>query len=43
MHRAPGPRLSFLRQFAIVQNGNPISTTWARRAQDRFALALARS
>jgi D-alanyl-D-alanine carboxypeptidase/D-alanyl-D-alanine-endopeptidase (penicillin-binding protein 4) len=27
--------------FAIVQNGHPISTTWARAAQDRFATALA--
>jgi D-alanyl-D-alanine carboxypeptidase/D-alanyl-D-alanine-endopeptidase (penicillin-binding protein 4) len=27
--------------FAIVQNGGPISTYWARRAQDRFATALA--
>jgi D-alanyl-D-alanine carboxypeptidase/D-alanyl-D-alanine-endopeptidase (penicillin-binding protein 4) len=27
--------------FAVVQNGHPISTTWARRAQDRFAVALA--
>lgn len=27
--------------FAVVQNGHPISTWWARRAQDRFALALA--
>lgn len=27
--------------FAVVQNGHPISTTWARTAQDRFALALA--
>lgn len=29
--------------FAIVQNGNPISTWWAREAQDRFAIALAGS
>jgi D-alanyl-D-alanine carboxypeptidase/D-alanyl-D-alanine-endopeptidase (penicillin-binding protein 4) len=27
--------------FAILQNGRPISTYWARLAQDRFALALA--
>jgi D-alanyl-D-alanine carboxypeptidase/D-alanyl-D-alanine-endopeptidase (penicillin-binding protein 4) len=27
--------------FAIVQNGHPISTWWARIAQDRFAQALA--
>jgi len=27
--------------FAVVQNGAPISTTWARTAQDRFAQALA--
>jgi len=27
--------------FAIIQNGRPISTYWARLAQDRFALALA--
>src|SRR5215211_62229 len=27
--------------FAVVQNGSPISTTWARTAQDRFAQALA--
>jgi D-alanyl-D-alanine carboxypeptidase/D-alanyl-D-alanine-endopeptidase (penicillin-binding protein 4) len=27
--------------FAVVQNGHPISTWWARRAQDRFAAALA--
>jgi D-alanyl-D-alanine carboxypeptidase/D-alanyl-D-alanine-endopeptidase (penicillin-binding protein 4) len=29
--------------FAILQNGSPVSTWWARRAQDRFAHALARS
>ena len=29
--------------FAILQNGRPISTYWARLAQDRFALALAAS
>ncbi len=29
--------------FAVIQNGRPISTYWARRAQDRFALALAAS
>jgi D-alanyl-D-alanine carboxypeptidase/D-alanyl-D-alanine-endopeptidase (penicillin-binding protein 4) len=27
--------------FAIIQNGRPISTRWARIAQDRFATALA--
>ncbi len=27
--------------FAIVQNGAPVSSFWARRAQDRFATALA--
>jgi D-alanyl-D-alanine carboxypeptidase/D-alanyl-D-alanine-endopeptidase (penicillin-binding protein 4) len=27
--------------FAVLQNGHPISTTWARTAQDRFAAALA--
>jgi serine-type D-Ala-D-Ala carboxypeptidase/endopeptidase (penicillin-binding protein 4) len=27
--------------FAIMQNGNPVSYWWARRAQDRFALVLA--
>jgi serine-type D-Ala-D-Ala carboxypeptidase/endopeptidase (penicillin-binding protein 4) len=27
--------------FAVIQNGHPISTWWAREAQDRFALALA--
>ena len=27
--------------FSIVQNGNPVSWTWARRAQDRFATVLA--
>jgi len=27
--------------FAIVQNGDPLSYWWARRAQDRFALVLA--
>jgi D-alanyl-D-alanine carboxypeptidase/D-alanyl-D-alanine-endopeptidase (penicillin-binding protein 4) len=27
--------------FAVLQNGSPISTTWARTAQDRFATALA--
>jgi PBP4 family serine-type D-alanyl-D-alanine carboxypeptidase len=29
--------------FAVLQNGDPISTTWARAAQDRFATALAAS
>jgi serine-type D-Ala-D-Ala carboxypeptidase/endopeptidase (penicillin-binding protein 4) len=27
--------------FSVLQNGAPISTLWARRAQDRFATALA--
>ena len=27
--------------FAIVQDGHPVSTWWAHRAQDRFATALA--
>jgi D-alanyl-D-alanine carboxypeptidase/D-alanyl-D-alanine-endopeptidase (penicillin-binding protein 4) len=27
--------------FSVVQNGSPISWTWARRAQDRFATVLA--
>ena len=27
--------------FAILQNGRPIATYWARLAQDRFATALA--
>ncbi|HEY6029449.1 MAG TPA: D-alanyl-D-alanine carboxypeptidase/D-alanyl-D-alanine-endopeptidase [Gaiellaceae bacterium] len=27
--------------FAVMQNGHPISTWWARHAQDRFATALA--
>jgi D-alanyl-D-alanine carboxypeptidase/D-alanyl-D-alanine-endopeptidase (penicillin-binding protein 4) len=27
--------------FAILQNGSPVSTYWARLAQDRFATALA--
>ena len=27
--------------FAILQNGHPVSTLWARRAQDRFAAVLA--
>jgi serine-type D-Ala-D-Ala carboxypeptidase/endopeptidase (penicillin-binding protein 4) len=27
--------------FAILQNGSPVSTYWARRAQDRFAAILA--
>jgi D-alanyl-D-alanine carboxypeptidase/D-alanyl-D-alanine-endopeptidase (penicillin-binding protein 4) len=29
--------------FAILHNGRPVSTTWARRAQDRFVLVLARA
>jgi D-alanyl-D-alanine carboxypeptidase/D-alanyl-D-alanine-endopeptidase (penicillin-binding protein 4) len=29
--------------FAVVQNGRPVSSFWARRAQDRFATVLARS
>jgi D-alanyl-D-alanine carboxypeptidase/D-alanyl-D-alanine-endopeptidase (penicillin-binding protein 4) len=27
--------------FSVVQNGQPVSATWARRAQDRFATVLA--
>ena len=27
--------------FSVLQNGNPVSSFWARRAQDRFASALA--
>lgn len=27
--------------FSVLQNGNPVSWTWARRAQDRFATVLA--
>ena len=36
----------FVRQryvFSVLQNGNPVSTFWARRAQDRFATVLAAS
>jgi len=29
--------------FALLQNGWPVSTTWARTAQDRFAAVLART
>jgi serine-type D-Ala-D-Ala carboxypeptidase/endopeptidase (penicillin-binding protein 4) len=29
--------------FSVLQNGNPVSSFWARRAQDRFATALAAS
>jgi len=29
--------------FSVLQNGNPVSWTWARRAQDRFATVLAAS
>jgi D-alanyl-D-alanine carboxypeptidase len=29
--------------FSILQNGWPVSWTWARRAQDRFATILAGS
>jgi D-alanyl-D-alanine carboxypeptidase/D-alanyl-D-alanine-endopeptidase (penicillin-binding protein 4) len=29
--------------FAVLQNGSPVSTYWARIAQDRFATALAAS
>lgn len=29
--------------FAVIQNGRPVSTWWARRAQDRFATVLAAS
>jgi len=25
----------------VLQNGSPVSSFWARRAQDRFATALA--
>jgi serine-type D-Ala-D-Ala carboxypeptidase/endopeptidase (penicillin-binding protein 4) len=28
--------------FAVLQNGNPLSYWWARHAQDRFAMVLAR-
>ena len=27
--------------FSVLQNGSPVSTYWTRRAQDRFATALA--
>ena len=27
--------------FSVLQNGNPVSSFWARRAQDRFATVLA--
>jgi hypothetical protein len=27
--------------FAVLQNGSPVSTYWARIAQDRFAATLA--
>jgi D-alanyl-D-alanine carboxypeptidase/D-alanyl-D-alanine-endopeptidase (penicillin-binding protein 4) len=27
--------------FSVLQNGNPVSSFWARRAQDRFATILA--
>jgi D-alanyl-D-alanine carboxypeptidase/D-alanyl-D-alanine-endopeptidase (penicillin-binding protein 4) len=27
--------------FSVLQNGNPVSYLWARRAQDRFATVLA--
>jgi serine-type D-Ala-D-Ala carboxypeptidase/endopeptidase (penicillin-binding protein 4) len=27
--------------FSVLQNGSPVSTYWARLAQDRFATALA--
>jgi D-alanyl-D-alanine carboxypeptidase len=29
--------------FVVVQNGHPISTTWAHKAQDGFATALVRA
>jgi D-alanyl-D-alanine carboxypeptidase/D-alanyl-D-alanine-endopeptidase (penicillin-binding protein 4) len=29
--------------FAVIQNGSPISSWWARRAQDRFVTVLAKS
>jgi D-alanyl-D-alanine carboxypeptidase/D-alanyl-D-alanine-endopeptidase (penicillin-binding protein 4) len=27
--------------FSVLQNGSPVSTFWARKAQDRFAAVLA--
>jgi serine-type D-Ala-D-Ala carboxypeptidase/endopeptidase (penicillin-binding protein 4) len=27
--------------FSVIQNGRPVSSWWARRAQDRFATVLA--
>jgi D-alanyl-D-alanine carboxypeptidase/D-alanyl-D-alanine-endopeptidase (penicillin-binding protein 4) len=27
--------------FSVIQNGSPVSTFWARKAQDRFAAVLA--
>ena len=27
--------------FAVLQNGHPVSASWARTAQDRFATLLA--
>jgi D-alanyl-D-alanine carboxypeptidase len=29
--------------FAILHNGRPVATSWARRAQDRFVTVLAAS
>jgi serine-type D-Ala-D-Ala carboxypeptidase/endopeptidase (penicillin-binding protein 4) len=29
--------------FSVLQNGNPVATIWAQRAQDRFATVLAAS
>ena len=29
--------------FSVLQNGWPVSATWARTAQDRFATVLART
>ena len=29
--------------FSVLQNGSPVSSYWARRAQDRFATILAAS
>jgi D-alanyl-D-alanine carboxypeptidase len=29
--------------FAVMQNGSPVSSWWARKAQDRFVTVLASS
>jgi D-alanyl-D-alanine carboxypeptidase len=29
--------------FAVLQNGSPVSSWWARRAQDRFVTVLAKA